>query len=325
MKLHWSCLRPLIAAICVAPLVALAAQAQAPKKMFSEGEIYGRSIADSCADIWTIKDRQQLKDVEADAIESLQRTVQIYTDARTKALKDVQEAEREVERLNDAMVASSLAEGHTWEKAGENGVMSKEQVKALGASLWNTVNRAGRDQAETRLQTARTILNGVNRRLTGWYVFAIGVGECIRDQAVYLEKTNPNSPLRKPNEEQPLGTAPDRRNIQTAQGSISGIWSATCHYDNRSYPVDGRFSMQLDGNKRLVAGFVDGQPASVTGSVLPSGQVNGTGTVTMPPGMPVLVTINGTVARGANGALFGGGSFTSSNNSGMKCNGRWNG
>jgi hypothetical protein len=325
MTLDWPCLRPLIAAICATPLLALAAHAQAPKKMFSEGEVYGRSMADTCTDIWALKDIRQVKDAERDATDGLRRIADTYNEARARALKEVQEAQREVDRLNDAMVESSLAEADTQEKADKQGVLSNAQAKAIGAAIWNNVNRVGRAQAEVRLRDARAILNGVNRRLVGWYAYAIGVGECLRDQAAYLEKANPNAPKQWPNNEEPLGRAPDTRNIQSARGSIAGGWSAICNYDNRAYPVDGRFSMQLDGNKRLVAGFVDGVPASVNGSVLPSGQVNGTGTVTMPPGMPVFVTMNGQVGRRADGSLTGNGSFTSSNNSGMKCNGRWNG
>ena len=318
--------RSLIAIAALASLLALPAHAQAPKRQFNESDIAARNLMSDCATIWTVKDRQVLKDAEQDIADNTESTIAHYAQARQQALQLVAKAEQDLDRLNDTLAAASFAEAVAMDKAQNKGLISKEQAVAAVANVAQNTARAARDAAEAELNTARGVLNGVNRRMIGWFAYGMGMKECLRDQIAYVEKSNPNQPLRKPGEERPLTAAPPPNvaNIQKAQGMVHGTWSGLCTYKETTFPANGRFSMQIDAQRNVTAAFVDGAAATVRGSMQPSGAINATGNVAMASDLVVAVTMNGQMSWGADGSLRGGGRFYSTGSQ-LQCNGGWNG
>ncbi|MGE0154580.1 MAG: hypothetical protein AB7R90_18330 [Reyranellaceae bacterium] len=313
--------------IAIAALLALPAHAQKPKPQFEEGNVAARNLMEDCAEVWTVKDRQELKDSEQDLLNATQNVLKHYAEVRQKAVQLVTKAEQDLERLNDTLAAASFAEATAWEKAEGKGLISKQRATAIGVSVAQNTNRLARDAAEAELKTARSVLNGINRRMIGWFAYGVGMSECLRDQIAYVEKTNPNQPpLRPPGGERPLPQAPavNTANIQRAQGTVSGAWSGQCTYKETTFPANGRFSMQIDAQRNVTAAFVDGAAATVRGSMQPNGAINATGTVAMASDLVVSVTMAGQMSWNQNGTLRGDGSFRSTGSE-MRCNGTWRG
>lgn len=313
--------------IAIAALFALPAHAQRPRPQFDEGDAAARNLMSDCAKVWVVKDRQELKDQEQDLQDDLEAVLRHYAEARQKAAQIVAKAEQDLERLNDTLAAASFAEATAWEKAEGKGLISKQRAMAIGASVAQNTNRLARDAAEAQLKTARSVLNGINRRMIGWFAYGVSMSECLRDQIAYVEKTNPNlPPLRPPNAERPLPQAPavNTANIQRAKGTVSGAWGALCTYKETNFPANGRFSLQIDAQRNVTAAFVDGAAATVRGSMQPNGVINATGTVAMASDLVVSVTMTGQMSWNQDGTLGGNGSFRSTGSE-IRCNGSWRG
>ncbi len=313
--------------IAIAALFALPAHAQKPRPQFDEGNVAARNLMSDCADVWAVKDRQELKDAEQDLLNATQNVLKHYTEARQKAVQLVTKAEQNLERLNDTLAAASFTEAMAWEKAEGQGLISKQRAMAIGASVAQNTNRLARDAAEAELKTARSVLNGINRRMIGWFAYGVAMNECLRDQIAYVEKTNPNQPpLRRPGAERPLPQAPatNTASIQRAQGRVSGAWSGLCTYKDATFPANGLFSMQIDAQRNVTAAFVDGAAATVRGSMQPNGVINATGTVAMASDLVVSVAMTGQMSWNQDGTLRGDGSFRSTGSE-MRCHGTWRG
>ncbi len=272
-----------------------------------------------CSGVWAVKYKEDIESEKQSLKSALTRTLDEYRKGREELLKGIKEAEQEIERINSAMETSSMAEAITWEKADQNGVMSKDQIKAMGATMWQNANKIGRDNAEAKLATLRAQLGGVQRRMIGWFAFGAIASQCVEEQEKYIAaQPDRGFPPMSPKRPMPDGT------IQSIKATINGHWSANCLYNNRSYPNEGGFSLVLNGNGTVGAAFVDGVAASVKGQIQPNGNITATGVVAL-QGMTVNIVLSGKVYVRGNKSLGGDGGFTSVESGGIACKGGWNG
>lgn len=284
----------------------------------SEAKEATQSALKYCSEIWSVKDKDEVESRKRSLADSLNERLDDYRKGREELLKGIKAAEQEVERMNEAMATSSMAEALTWEKAETQGVMSAAQIKALGATLWNNTNRAGRDQAEAKLARLKTELSAVQRRMIGWFAFGTIASQCVAEQEKYA--ANMVDPAYGTPRPPPVNVIP----IQSIRATVNGRWNANCVYDRRSYPNDGRFSMVFAGNGTVAAAFVDGVAASVKGQVQQDGAITATGVVNL-QGMVVTIVMSGKMQRRNDMSLFGQGTFSSTDGKGIDCKGAWGG
>jgi hypothetical protein len=316
-----------IGAACAAPVLVavLAGQLNAQPKSNQpktpiEAQNATASATGACAEIWSMKDHEDLDSDYRDFKHAMQEKLNEYAKGRAELKKNIDNLQDQLDGVRAMGIFSSAAQAETQEKAQGKGFLSKESAKAAGAALFDSSNVSQEAELVKKLEALRGEQAALQRRLIGWFAYGTIVNQCFEDQQKYLTdpKNKPNTASAPSTPTLGFGT------IDAYQGEIAGMWHASCTYDKSTYPADGRFSMIFKGNSTLAAAFVDGAAASVNGAVKPDGSVTANGSVNM-QGFNIRISMQGKLYRRNNGTIFGSGTFQSNDGADIKCKGTWNG
>jgi len=279
------------------------------------------SATRACANIWASKDKEDLESDFRSFKDGMQTKLDDYRKGREELLKNIKEVHDKLEEVSWDGVVSSAVSAETQERADKKGILSKAQVKATAAAVWENRNKSQEAELKAKLAALSAEQTLLQRRLLGWYAYAAIVNDCFEDQVEHLKKQGdkPIAAITPP--------PPNPQNsgdITLFKGNVAGLWHATCVYDKSNYPVDGRFTMVFKGDSSLNAAFVDGNAASVNGSLKPGGAITANGTVNM-QNFVIRITMQGKIERRKDGSVFGFGTFQSNDGGDIKCKGTWSG
>lgn len=311
------------AATVVAAVLAgqLHAQPKKDKPIPIEASNAASNATTVCASIWASKDHEDLESDYREFQSNMREILDGYQKGRRELVDNIQAVKNELEVVSIDGFASSAAKVAAKEHAQDKGLLSKATAKSVAVTLWEDSNSSKEAELRAKLTALRAEQAALQRRLIGWFAYATMVNECFEDQMKYVKDPKNQATVAAP----PTPVAPQNTgDITTVKAKMTGGWHANCVYDKSTYPVDGRFSLELKGNGTLGAAFVDGNATSVTGTVKSGGIVTGAGTLTM-QGTVIRVSLQGKIDRNKRGEVFGYGTFQSNDGGDIKCTGTWRG